>query len=119
MLCLVEGQPWGRLRELYEAKVETDGEIIADRHAPDAALSALRGSQKKRIRFAVTECHKAIDRACTRLGIARFAHHDLRHLFRHSAIDQLESRKSGLLPFTSSRASLTLLMRLFCCSLGN
>jgi integrase len=37
--------------------------------------------------LAVTECQKAIDRACTRLGIARFTHHDLRHLFATVAIE--------------------------------
>jgi integrase len=37
--------------------------------------------------LAVTECQKAIDRACERLKIARFTHHDLRHLFATRCIE--------------------------------
>lgn len=29
----------------------------------------------------VRECQVAIDSACSKLGIPRFTHHDLRHLF--------------------------------------
>jgi integrase len=35
----------------------------------------------------VQECQKAIDSACTKLGIARFTHHDLRHLFATRCIE--------------------------------
>src|SRR5258708_7691606 len=37
--------------------------------------------------LAVTECQKSIDRACKRLEIARFSHHDLRHLFATACIE--------------------------------
>jgi integrase len=37
--------------------------------------------------LAVRECQKAIDRACERLKIPRFTHHDLRHLFATRAIE--------------------------------
>jgi len=37
--------------------------------------------------LAVTECQKAIDRACEKLGIQRFTHHDLRHLFATRCIE--------------------------------
>ena len=35
----------------------------------------------------VKECQKAIDSACRKLGIARFTHHDLRHLFATRCIE--------------------------------
>ena len=35
----------------------------------------------------VRECQKAIDSACKKLGIARFTHHDLRHLFATRCIE--------------------------------
>jgi len=35
----------------------------------------------------VRECQKAIDRACAKLGIKRFTHHDLRHLFATRCIE--------------------------------
>jgi integrase len=37
--------------------------------------------------LAVTECQKAVDRACDRLKIQRFTHHDLRHLFATRSIE--------------------------------
>jgi integrase len=37
--------------------------------------------------LAVTECQKAIDTACLKLGIRRFTHHDLRHLFATACIE--------------------------------
>jgi integrase len=37
--------------------------------------------------LAVCECQKAIDRACNRLSIQRFSHHDLRHLFATRCIE--------------------------------
>jgi integrase len=37
--------------------------------------------------LAVTECQKAIDRACERLKITRFTQHDLRHLFATMCIE--------------------------------
>jgi integrase len=35
----------------------------------------------------VRECQKAIDRVCKKLGIIRFTHHDLRHLFATRCIE--------------------------------
>ena len=35
----------------------------------------------------VQECQHSIDTACTKLGIARFTHHDLRHLFATRCIE--------------------------------
>lgn len=35
----------------------------------------------------VHECQKAIDSACKKLGVARFTHHDLRHLFATRCIE--------------------------------
>ncbi len=35
----------------------------------------------------VRECQKAIDSACKKLGVARFTHHDLRHLFATLCIE--------------------------------
>lgn len=35
----------------------------------------------------VRECQKSIDRACEKLGIERFSHHDLRHLFATVCIE--------------------------------
>jgi hypothetical protein len=35
----------------------------------------------------VRECQKAIDSACKKLGITRFTHHDLRHLFATRCIE--------------------------------
>jgi len=37
--------------------------------------------------LAVRECQKSIDRACTKLEIRRFTHHDLRHLFITSCVE--------------------------------
>jgi integrase len=37
--------------------------------------------------LAVTECQKAIDGACAKLGIKRVVHHDLRHLFATACIE--------------------------------
>jgi integrase len=37
--------------------------------------------------LAVRECQKAIERACERLSIQRFSHHDLRHLFSTRVIE--------------------------------
>lgn len=37
--------------------------------------------------MAVKECQGAIDTACAKLGIARFTHHDLRHLFATRCIE--------------------------------
>jgi integrase len=37
--------------------------------------------------LAVTECQKAINRACDKLGIQKFTHHDLRHLFATRCIE--------------------------------
>jgi integrase len=37
--------------------------------------------------IAVQECQKAIDSACKKLGISRFTHHDLRHLFATRCIE--------------------------------
>jgi integrase len=37
--------------------------------------------------LSVRECQKAIDRACAELGIKRFTHHDLRHLFATRCIE--------------------------------
>jgi integrase len=37
--------------------------------------------------LAVTECQKAIDTACHKLGMKRFTHHDLRHLFATASIE--------------------------------
>jgi integrase len=36
---------------------------------------------------AVRECQKSINRACKKLGVQRFSHHDLRHLFATAAIE--------------------------------
>ena len=35
----------------------------------------------------VTECKRSIDSACKKLGLARFTHHDLRHLFATRCIE--------------------------------
>lgn len=35
----------------------------------------------------IQECQKAIDKACNALGIPRFTHHDLRHLFATTCIE--------------------------------
>jgi len=37
--------------------------------------------------LSVRECQKSIDRACAELGIKRFTHHDLRHLFATRCIE--------------------------------
>ncbi len=37
--------------------------------------------------FRVSECQKALDRACKKLGIDRITHHDLRHLFATRSIE--------------------------------
>lgn len=54
-------------------------------------LQALRESRKDEPASApvmrVRECQKAIDSACKKLGIARFTHHDLRHLFATLCIE--------------------------------
>ena len=49
-----------------------------------------RSSKRRRGDFviAVAECQRAIDRACQRLGINRFTHHDLRHLFATLRIEK-------------------------------
>jgi integrase len=44
-----------------------------------------RGGEKYVL--AVTECQKAIDAACTKLGIKRITHHDLRHIFATVCIE--------------------------------
>jgi integrase len=37
--------------------------------------------------FRVTECQKALDRACKKIGAERITHHDLRHLFATRCIE--------------------------------
>jgi integrase len=37
--------------------------------------------------FRVKECQKAIDAACKKLGLSRFTHHDLRHMFATVCIE--------------------------------
>jgi integrase len=37
--------------------------------------------------LAVRECQKAIDNACTKLGVQRFSHHDCRHMFCTAAVE--------------------------------
>jgi integrase len=37
--------------------------------------------------LAITEAQKAIDKACTKLGLKRITHHDLRHLFATQCIE--------------------------------
>jgi integrase len=48
-----------------------------------------RSKERKAGNFvlAVRECQKSIDRACTKLEIRRFSHHDLRHLFITSCVE--------------------------------
>jgi integrase len=48
-----------------------------------------RSAKRRRAGYvlAVRECQKAIDRACERLKIQRFSHHDLRHLFATRCIE--------------------------------
>jgi integrase len=58
--------------------------LIADLHADPRYR---RTERDDRYLLAVSECQKAIDSACTRLGIKRFTHHDLRHLFATRAIE--------------------------------
>jgi integrase len=54
-------------------------------------LQALREARKEDAAstpvMRVRECQKAIDSACKKLGIARFTHHDLRHLFATLCIE--------------------------------
>jgi integrase len=54
-------------------------------------LNGLRESRKDEPASApvmqVRECQKAIDSACKKLGVARFTHHDLRHLFATLCIE--------------------------------
>lgn len=54
-------------------------------------LEGLRGGRKRESVSAsvmrVRECQKAIDSACRKLHIARFTHHDLRHLFATLCIE--------------------------------
>jgi integrase len=45
-----------------------------------------RGEQRGYV-LAVSECQKAIDKACKTLNITRFTHHDLRHLFATRCIE--------------------------------
>ena len=49
----------------------------------------IRDSKRLNANFvlAVTECQKAIDAACAKLGIKRIVHHDLRHLFATACIE--------------------------------
>ncbi len=54
-------------------------------------LQGLRESRKGELAsmpvMRVRECQNAIDSACKKLGIARFTHHDLRHLFATLCIE--------------------------------
>jgi integrase len=60
--------------------------LLADMRArPRYPRSAER--RKGGFVLAVTECQNAIDRACERLNVPRFSHHDLRHLFATRAIE--------------------------------
>ncbi len=66
--------------------IEPLAKLLIDlRQTPRYPRSAAR--RKAGYVLAVTECQKAIDRACARLGIARFTHHDLRHLFATRCIE--------------------------------
>ncbi len=49
----------------------------------------IRGTnrQDKKYLLVVTECQRAIDSACKKLGIVRITHHDLRHLFATRCIE--------------------------------
>lgn len=57
--------------------------LIADLRANPRYRRTQRDDQ---FLLAVSECQKAIDGACTRLGLNRFTHHHLRHLFATRAI---------------------------------
>jgi integrase len=46
-----------------------------------------REREKKGFILCIQECQKAIDRACLVLGLKRFTHHDLRHLFATACIE--------------------------------
>jgi integrase len=48
-----------------------------------------RSNERKAGNFilAVRECQKAIDRACAKLEIQRFSHHDLRHLYATACVE--------------------------------
>jgi integrase len=57
-------------------------DLVADPRYPRSAKR-----KKGDYILAVRECQKAIDRACERLSILRFSHHDLRHLFATRCIE--------------------------------
>ncbi|HET9375660.1 MAG TPA: site-specific integrase [Chthoniobacterales bacterium] len=58
------------------------GDLAANPRYPRSARRRAAGYV-----LAVRECQKAIDRACERLKVRRFSHHDLRHLFATTAIE--------------------------------
>jgi integrase len=63
------------------------GRLLADlRDQPRPIRDPNRRGGEKYV-LAVTECQKAIDKACTKLGIKRITHHDLRHVFATVCIE--------------------------------
>jgi integrase len=60
--------------------------LLADMHS-SPRYPRSEGRQKAGYVLAVRECQKAIDRACKKLQLARFTHHDLRHLFATRVIE--------------------------------
>ena len=62
--------------------------MIDDARALFCRMRAERvGEQAAEKVFKVKEAQKAIDGACKKLGVARFTHHDLRHLFATTCIE--------------------------------
>jgi integrase len=62
--------------------------MIPDARTLFERMRATRGGESPEIRvFRVSECQKALDRACKIVGAERITHHDLRHLFATRCIE--------------------------------
>src|SRR5260370_39125402 len=62
--------------------------LIPDAHALLERMRSDRPSESLDTKvFRVSECQKAVDRACKKVGADRITHHDLRHLFATRCIE--------------------------------
>jgi integrase len=62
--------------------------LIPDAHTVFGRMRRERAGQPLDAKvFRVSECQKALDRACKKVGAARITHHDLRHLFATRCIE--------------------------------
>jgi integrase len=84
---IVRGHPVTGLKNRNPGETRTI-QMIPDMRRLLERIRRTRSEEPSKVKvMRVSECQKAIDRACKKLGIVRFTHHDLRHLFATRCIE--------------------------------